>query len=69
MNTRTKNQLTIQERLGLFGQVCHAIQHAHHKGVIHRDIKPSNVLTYTQDGKTARQDYRLRDRQSDRSTN
>lgn len=46
-----KNQLTIQERLGLFGQVCHAIQHAHHKGVIHRDIKPSNVLTYTQDGK------------------
>jgi len=46
-----QNHLTIQERLELFEQVCHAIQHAHHKGVIHRDLKPSNVLVSTQDGK------------------
>lgn len=46
-----KNSLTIQERLDLFVQVCHAVQHAHHKGVIHRDIKPSNVLVSTQDGR------------------
>ncbi|HUQ72469.1 MAG TPA: serine/threonine-protein kinase, partial [Planctomycetaceae bacterium] len=44
------NHLSIPERLELFGQVCQAIQHAHHKGVIHRDLKPSNVLVSTHDG-------------------
>ena len=44
------NHLTVKERLELFQQVCHAIQHAHQKGVIHRDIKPSNILVSTQDG-------------------
>ena len=29
-----KNTLTIRERLGLFMQVCQAIQHAHQKGII-----------------------------------
>ncbi len=43
-------QLSIVERLQLFIQVCHAIQHAHHKGVMHRDIKPSNVLVTMHDG-------------------
>lgn len=37
-------KLTIRERLELFIDVCHAIQHAHQKGIIHRDVKPSNVL-------------------------
>jgi eukaryotic-like serine/threonine-protein kinase len=42
--------LSIAERLQLFMQVCQAIQHAHHKGVMHRDIKPSNVLVTMHDG-------------------
>jgi serine/threonine protein kinase len=46
-----QNQLAPQERLELFVSVCHAIQHAHQKGVIHRDIKPSNVLVTSHDGK------------------
>jgi serine/threonine protein kinase/Flp pilus assembly protein TadD len=38
------NRLTLRERLELFVPICHAVQHAHHKGVIHRDLKPSNIL-------------------------
>jgi len=45
-----RHKLTIEGRLDLFLQVCHAIHHAHQKGIIHRDIKPSNILVQTQDG-------------------
>lgn len=40
---------SIPQRLRLFLAVCHAIQHAHQKGVLHRDIKPANVLVSTDD--------------------
>jgi len=43
------HNLSLRERLKLFIKVCHAIQHAHQKGIIHRDIKPSNVLVSFQD--------------------
>ena len=45
-----KQNLSIRDRLGLFAQVCNAVQHAHTKGIIHRDIKPSNILVSVVDG-------------------
>src|SRR6266496_1817347 len=45
-----QNNLSTGDRLGLFTQVCQAIQHAHQKGIIHRDIKPSNILVTLHDG-------------------
>jgi serine/threonine protein kinase/Tol biopolymer transport system component len=45
------NNLATQERLELFVSVCHAVQHAHQRGIIHRDIKPSNILVTLHDGK------------------
>jgi serine/threonine protein kinase/tetratricopeptide (TPR) repeat protein len=45
-----QHKLSTKERLDLFIQVCHAVQHAHQKGIIHRDLKPSNVLVTRVDG-------------------
>ncbi len=45
-----QNRLDTRQRLGLFIQICHAIQHAHQKGIIHGDIKPSNIMVARHDG-------------------
>ena len=44
-------KLPTSDRLTLMTLVCHAVQHAHQKGVIHRDIKPSNVMITIADGR------------------
>jgi len=42
-------QLTTRQRLELFVDLCHGVQHAHQKGVIHRDLKPRNLLVEVHD--------------------
>jgi serine/threonine protein kinase/Flp pilus assembly protein TadD len=44
-----RHRLTNRQRLQLFLDVCHAVQHAHQKGIIHRDLKPSNILVSLHD--------------------
>ena len=38
------SQPNVQAILGLFVELCAAVDHAHDHGVIHRDLKPGNVI-------------------------
>ena len=38
------NDLTIEQRLRLFLQICDAVEYAHRNFIVHRDIKPGNIL-------------------------
>jgi serine/threonine-protein kinase len=39
-----RGRFTWEEVVDLGKQVCAALQHAHHQGIIHRDMKPSNIM-------------------------
>jgi serine/threonine-protein kinase len=48
--------LTLDDRLALFEQVCDAVSYAHQHLVIHRDLKPGNILV-TGDGQVKLLDF------------
>jgi Tol biopolymer transport system component/serine/threonine protein kinase len=51
-----RRQLSIEERLTLFCDVCSAVQYAHRNLVVHRDLKPSNILV-TAEGRVVLLDF------------
>ncbi|MEM7351920.1 MAG: serine/threonine-protein kinase, partial [Acidobacteriota bacterium] len=38
------HQLSVEQRLRIFRQVCDAVNYAHRNLIVHRDIKPGNIL-------------------------
>jgi serine/threonine protein kinase/WD40 repeat protein len=51
-----RRDLSVEQRVRLFLEVCLAVEYAHGQGIIHRDIKPGNVLVRT-DGKVKLLDF------------
>lgn len=39
--------LPLEDRLGMFAQICEGVAAAHRAGIIHRDLKPTNLFVRT----------------------
>ena len=44
----THPNLSLEEKLQLFGKIVHGVAFLHDHGVIHRDLKPANIIVNTQ---------------------
>ena len=44
-----RGALELNRALDFTCQICNAVDHAHHQGVIHRDLRPANVLVTDND--------------------
>jgi serine/threonine-protein kinase len=51
-----RREISVEERLKLFCDVCSAVEYAHRNLVVHRDLKPSNILV-APDGRVALLDF------------
>ncbi|MEP6923935.1 MAG: protein kinase [Pyrinomonadaceae bacterium] len=47
MNFASQQNLSLEDRLKLFGEICGAVAYAHRNLIVHRDLKPSNILVET----------------------
>ncbi len=55
-----QHRLSLEQRIRLFVQVCHAVAYAHRQQIVHRDLKPGNIfVTDGTDGE--REEIRLLD--------
>ncbi len=60
------DEFPVSKTVTILIQVCHALRHAHGRGIIHRDIKPENIMI-TVDGTVKLADLGLAKRMSDQT--